>query len=80
MQPRTIPLAAWNRAPLLGKVMFLARMLVEGEQALTAIAKLIGLIVCMSSVMSIEARFAISQQLKEEADHIVEPYDRRALH
>jgi hypothetical protein len=60
--------------------MFLARALVNGEQALPAIAKLIALTVCMASMLSAEARLAVSAQLREEADNLAPPFDRRALH
>jgi hypothetical protein len=62
------------------KVAVMARMLVNGEQALTAVAKLIALIVVMASCLSAEARIAIAQQLREEANALATPTDRRALH
>jgi hypothetical protein len=73
-------LSAWARAPLMGKVMFMARMLVDGEQALTAVCKLIALVLCMASMMSAEERIAIAEQLRQEADALCPPPDRRALH
>jgi hypothetical protein len=73
-------LNAWCRAPLMTKVAVMARMLVNGEQALTAVAKLVALIVVMASCLSAEARIAIAQQLREEADALAPPFDRRALH
>jgi hypothetical protein len=79
-QLRTIPLAAWNRAPLMTKVVVMARLLVNGDQALTGIAKLIALVVVMASHMSAEVRVAIAAQLRDEADALAPPYDRPALH
>ena len=51
-----------------------------GDQAPTAVAKLIGLIVVMASCLPPEARIAIADQLKQEADALAPPFDRRALH
>jgi hypothetical protein len=62
------------------KVAVMARMLVNGEQALPGIAKLIALVVVMASCLSAEARVAIAQQLREEADALAPPLDRPALH
>jgi hypothetical protein len=62
------------------KLVIMARMLVNGEHALTAVAKLIGLVVVMASCLSAEARVAIADQLRSEADALAPPFDRRALH
>jgi len=73
-------LNAWCRAPLMTKVAVMARMLANGDQALPAVAKLIALVVVMASCLSAEARVAIAGQLRDEADALAPPYDRRALH
>jgi hypothetical protein len=44
------------------------------------VAKLIALVATMAACMSAEARIAIVQQLRDEADALAQPYDRRALH
>jgi hypothetical protein len=58
----------------------MVRLLVDGDQAMTAVAKLIALIVVMASCLSAEARIAIAQQLREEANALATPIERRALH
>jgi hypothetical protein len=73
-------LNAWCRAPTMGKVAFMVRMLTDGDQAMTAVAKLIAVVITMAAGMSAEERLAISAQLKEEAHLLAPPHDRRALH
>jgi hypothetical protein len=71
---------AYARAPLMTKVTILARMLVDGEASLVAIAKLIALVVTLTACMSAEARVVIGQQLIEEGSNILDPPERRLLH
>jgi len=73
-------LNAFRRAPPMTKVAVMARTLVNGEQALPAVAKLIALVVLMASCLSIEARVAIAAQLRDEADLLAPPPERRAMH
>jgi hypothetical protein len=62
------------------KVTVLARLTVQGEQAQLAVMKLVELCGLMASMLSAEARVAIAAQLKDEADALAPPLDRRALH
>jgi hypothetical protein len=55
----------------------MARMIVNGEQTLPAVAKLLGLILVMASCSRIEVRIAIAEQLRQEADALAPPFDRR---
>jgi hypothetical protein len=81
MQHRNVvPLAAFTRAPLMTKLVIMARMLVNNEEGLTAIAKLIALVVTMAACMSAEVRLAVADQLRSEADLLAPPFNRRALH
>ena len=79
MQPSNL-LAAWRRTDLMTKVTVLARLTVQGEQAQLAVMKLVELCGLMASMLSAEARVAIAAQLKDEADALAPPLDRRALH
>jgi hypothetical protein len=49
-------------------------------QPLTAISRLIALVVVLASLLPPEQRTAVAQQLHEEADALAGPIDRRALH
>ena len=62
------------------KVTVLARLMVNGERADLAVSKLVALVSLMASMLSSEARVAIAQQLRAEADALCPPLDRRALH
>jgi hypothetical protein len=62
------------------KVTLLARLTVQGEQAQLAVMKLIELCGLMASMLSAEARVAVAAQLRDEADMLCPPLDRRALH
>jgi len=73
-------LVAWNRAPLMTKVTVLARLVVNGERGDLAVMKLIELCGLMASMLSAEARVAIAAQLREEANALAPPPERRALH
>ena len=79
MQPSNF-LAAWRRTDLMAKVTVLARLMVNGERADLAVSKLVALVSLMASMLSSEARVAIAQQLRAEADMLCPPLDRRALH
>jgi hypothetical protein len=81
VQPRNANiLVAWNRTDLMTKVTVLARLMVNGERADLAVRKLVALISVMASMLSSEARVAIAAQLRDEADMLAPPLDRRALH
>ena len=81
MQPRNAQfLVAWNRTDLMTRLSILARLVVNGERADLAVSKLVALVSLMASVLSSEARIAIAQQLRGEADMLAPPPDRRALH
>jgi hypothetical protein len=67
---------AWRKAPLMTKVAVMARMMCNDAQPLTAISRLIALVVLMASSMSAEARIAIADQLRQEADQLSPPHDR----
>jgi hypothetical protein len=71
---------AFARAPTMTKLAILARVAVRGQQSLTAVSRLLGLIVLMASMLDAESRIAISQQLRDEADSLCPPHDRRRLH
>jgi hypothetical protein len=64
----------------MAKVTVLARLMVNGERADLAVSKLVALVSLMASMLSSEARVAIAQQLRAEADMLCPPLDRRALH
>ena len=64
----------------MAKVTVLARLMVNGERADLAVSKLVALVSLMASMLSSEARVAIAQQLRAEADILCPPLDRRALH
>ena len=78
MQPRFF--VAWNRTDLMTRLSILARVVVNGERGDLAVGKLIALVAVMASQLSSEARVAIAQQLRAEADMLAPPVDRRALH
>jgi hypothetical protein len=73
-------LVAWNRTDLMTRLSILARLVVNGERADLAVMKLIELCGLMASMLSSEARVAIARQLRDEADMLAPPLDRRALH
>jgi hypothetical protein len=77
MQLNSRYLSAWSRAPMQTKVAVMARMLVNDQQPLTAIARLIGLVIVMAANMSVEVRIAVADQLRSEADALCPPPDRR---
>jgi hypothetical protein len=62
------------------KVTVLARLMVNGERGDLAVSKLIALVAVMASMLSSEARVNIAAQLRDEADILAPPPDRRALH
>jgi hypothetical protein len=62
------------------RLSILAAMVVQGERAQVAVAKLIALASVMAAMLDGEARVAIAQQLRAEADMLTPPPDRRALH
>jgi hypothetical protein len=81
MQPRNIAfLNAWNRTPLMTRLAILAGSVIEGERAQMGVSKLIALVAVMASHLSSEARVAVADQLRAEADLLVPPFDRHALH
>jgi hypothetical protein len=71
---------AFARAPMMTQLTVLARLVVHGERAVIATAKLIDLISLMAAVLSSEARLTIAAQLRDAADMLAPPFDRRALH
>ena len=73
-------LVAWNRTDLMTRLSLLARLVVNGERADLAVSKLVALVSLMASMLSAEARVAIAAQLRDEADVLCPPLDRRALH
>jgi hypothetical protein len=73
-------LTAWNRTPLMTRVTILAKLVVNGERGDWATLKLIELCGLMASMLSAEARVAIASQLRDEANALAPPSDRRALH
>ena len=81
MQPRNAQLlVAWNRTDLMTRLSILARLVVNGERADLAVSKLVALVSLMASMLSPESRVCIAQQLRDEADMLCPPLDRRALH
>jgi hypothetical protein len=62
------------------KLTDMARLVVEGEPGLTAAAKLLGLVTLMASCLGAEARLAVAEQMRQEADALMPPSDRRSLH
>jgi hypothetical protein len=76
MRPKNIEFT-WHGAPLMKRLEVIAAHLVNGEQALEAVVKLLSLVALMASMLSAEARIAIAAQLKEEADALCPPVDRR---
>jgi hypothetical protein len=70
-------LRAFARAPLTTRVTALAKLVVNGEQAIVAVSRLIDLITLMGSMLSAEARLLIAHQLIETASLLVPPRDRR---
>ena len=71
---------AWHRTPLLTRLAILTRSVANSGQPLTAIGRLIALVVVLTSLLPPEQRTAVAQQLHEEADALAGPIDRRALH
>jgi hypothetical protein len=59
------------------KLTVLARLTANGEKAQLGVSKLIGLCSLMASMLSSEARVQIAAQLREEADSLMPPVDRR---
>jgi hypothetical protein len=81
VQPRNAQfLFAWNRTDLMTRLSILARLVVNGERADLAVGKLFALVAVMASMLSPESRVCIAQQLRDEADALAPPLDRRALH
>ena len=76
MDPRHLEFA-WHRAPLMRKLEILAASIVNGEHALEAVVKLLSLVALMASMLSPAARICVAAQMKEEADALCPPPDRR---
>jgi len=79
MQPNFV--RAWNRTPLMVRLSVLARLATQGEQAQLAVMKLIDLISVMASMLNSEARIAIANQLRGEAEALAPSQEElRRLH
>jgi hypothetical protein len=72
--------AAWNRTNQMTRLSIFARLVVNGERGDLATMKLLELVSLMASMLSAEARVAIAEQLRAEADLLAPPAERRALH
>jgi len=73
-------LAAWQRAPLMTRLTILARSVAHGERPQVGVGKLIDLVALMASFLDAEHRLMVAQHIKDTADAIAPPFDRRALH
>ena len=62
------------------RLTILTRLVANGEPAQLAVMKLIDLISLLASMLSAEARVAIAAQLRDEANALAPPSERRALH
>jgi hypothetical protein len=70
---------AWNKTPLMTRLTLLARSVVNGERPEVGVGKLIGLVALMASFLGAEQRLLIANQLRDEADALAPPFERRAL-
>jgi hypothetical protein len=70
---------AFARAPMM-RQLAVARVVTQGERAVVSVAKMIDLVALMSSMLSAEARCMLAQQLRETADMLSPPHEKRALH
>jgi hypothetical protein len=80
MQPRDRFIGAFNRAPMVTRLSVLARMMINGERPQVGVAKLIDLVGLLASMLNGEARLTIAAQLRDQADALAPPAERRALH
>ena len=72
-------LRAWQRTPLMTRVVILADSLLDSEQPGVGIQKLIALVSVLSTCVDGKTRACIVEQLRAEAD-LLTPPDRRSLH
>jgi hypothetical protein len=70
---------AWNRTPMMTKLSIMARMVVQKEDPQISVMKLIELVGLMASMLNGEARVAIADQLRDEADALA-PLPNRRIH
>jgi hypothetical protein len=80
MRPSEKYIQAFHRAPLMTRLVVLARAVVHGERGDVAASKLINLATVMAAMLSGRARLEIAAQLRDAAEMLAPPAEPRSWH